>query len=732
MSIVCEFAKKNGISVSAVVSSPHFDNKKNRVVKGDAVPHSGWKSKGRFEPSKANKDINGSFATMWFMDLKKAGFYVIDIDVKGDRTAKDVVIAAAWEALNKTCEYVVQTGSGGAHFYFKLPPIEDGFKVQQSIDDQRQDFLLDEENASVDYITDQIIIEGSSYEFNGKVYKYTALSGSINAIAYNDEVWNLVSPSILIAPQKKKSYTESIHVVEKNILEKLVMNITNDENTDWKMWYSVAQALFNEGGSEELFLTWSALSPKHDEKQAIKEWKSLKKGEGLTAGSLYYWSSLNAEKHEEIILKYLPPDNYNRQKLLFEKTHFKLMSPPCYVCCTGANIEMLNETGLAIRYANLFFVNKNAPKTVNADGGEEQARSRLINAWKSDPYMRTYDKLVFKPKQSVPSNHYNIFTDFPCKAVEGDFSVMTELMFLLCGEDHAVFEYVENYFAHMIQQPFDKAGVALVFYSQKQGSGKDTTLNQIGKMLGNESFFNTHDADNDVFGRFTEHLQRTILLKMEEAKFETNKKHESALLSMITANTRSYEAKGKPPIVLDDYKRYVMTTNNSNPVSVPDSDRRFVIINSSEKRVGDRPFWGDTYKALEKPETIEAYYYHLLHKDISKFNVRGDRPITNLYKEVKITQRPYHAAYFQTYLAANGETIKGEIVPKSDELTSTAWLEMINEKTKFPVSAQKFGRDMREYPEDCITKTKGKFSNSYVLHTVKLHEYLVAKGWWAE
>jgi len=40
-----------------------------------------------------------------------------------------------------------------------------------------------------------------------------------------------------------------------------VMNITNDENTEWEQWYKVAQCIYNEGGDEELFLTWSAESP---------------------------------------------------------------------------------------------------------------------------------------------------------------------------------------------------------------------------------------------------------------------------------------------------------------------------------------------------------------------------------------------------------------------------------------------------------------------------------------
>ncbi len=59
-------------------------------------------------------------------------------------------------------------------------------------------------------------------------------------------------------------------VINGMLLERLVLNITNTEATKWEHWYKVAQAVFNEGGTEELFLRWSALSPKHNEREAIK------------------------------------------------------------------------------------------------------------------------------------------------------------------------------------------------------------------------------------------------------------------------------------------------------------------------------------------------------------------------------------------------------------------------------------------------------------------------------
>ena len=506
--------------------------------------------------------------------------------------------------------------------------------------------------------------------------------------------------------KSKKVQVEGDNYISETLLEKIVMNITND--CDWDKWYKISQAIFNERGSEELFLKWSATSPKHNEKEAKAQWKSLKLLENniLTAASLWYWSSFNKEGHEKIILENCSSDDYQYQKILFEREHFKLKNPPCYVRQYNGQLQFIKDGDLLLLYKNKYC-----------------KEELFINKWTKDQSIRTYEQIVFKPKQIVPSEYFNVFTDFKCEAKEGNIDVMKDLFWLLSGENQEVQEYLENYFAHLIQQPYEKPGIALVFYSQKQGAGKDTPLDFIGKMIGQEYFFNTEDAENNVFGRFTSHLQKTLLLKMEEVEFETNKKNESSLLSLITAPSRSYEGKGKEPITLDDYKRIVMTTNKSIPVNVPESDRRFVLINSSERRVGDFDYWKNVYNELAKPETAKAFMYYLLNKDISNFNIRK-RPITDFYKDVKSTLKPYHAFFFQKWIGSNGE------FKESLELPASEWVSLINEGSKFPITTTKFGRDSKLYPIEALSKNKGMYNNSYTIHTKEMYEFLKSKGWW--
>lgn len=511
---------------------------------------------------------------------------------------------------------------------------------------------------------------------------------------------------------KKKNYTKNT-----TLIKHILMNITNTIDTTWEQWYKVAQALFNEGLPLDLFLAWSAKSPKHNEYQAIKDWGSLKQGgeSKLGAGSLFYWSkSSNPTEYEKIIVEYSEPDDYYMVKLIFEKTHFKLLNPLCFVKELKSTLQILSPVELSNMYENLFFYDTDGKKR------------HFVKSWVLDTDMRTYQEIVFQPMREVEKGIYNLFQGFPTPKKEGDISVMKDLMWNLSGKDIAVFEYIENYFAHLIQKPYHKAKKCLVFSTEKEGAGKDTPLDAIGKIIGKDYFYNTGNPENDVFGRFNGHLQKTLLLKLEEVSFEVNKKFESNLLNLITAATQSYEDKGRKSINLDDYKRIVMTTNKNIPVSIKESDRRFVLINSSEDRVGDFDYWKKVYAELNKPETLEAYHWHLSTKDISQFDLEK-RPITEFYKDVKLSLRPYHASYFQQWLSHNGDIMEKECKPASE------WIEDINAHCKYTITLTKFGRDIKPYLEAKVFERKvTRYGCSYTITSSKMMEFLKKKSWWMD
>lgn len=502
---------------------------------------------------------------------------------------------------------------------------------------------------------------------------------------------------------KKENTDEKI---QGKLLVRLVMNITNDETTDWQTWYRVAQAIYNEGGDEELFMEWSSKSSKHSDREALLQWKSLKDNTGnkLTAGSLFYWSNnSNPVEHEKIILECCSKDEYQYQKIVFEKNHFKLMNPYCIIRIYEKEIIQYNEGDFRSIYRN---------KTC----GDED----FVTKWFKDPNIRTYEKLVFEvDDKNIPDDCFNIFKGWNYDAIEGDISAVRQVLRLICNNDTNMMMYIEKWLACILQQKEQKTSKCIVIQGE-QGVGKDTFFDFVGSMFG-DYFYNTGNPEVDVFGTFNSHLMRTIFLKFEEASFLTNKSNDTKLKNILSAPLMSFHPKGQKPFTLKSFVNCVMTTNQFIPVLLEDTDRRFVLVQASSEKRGDLAFWRDIHNTLAKKETKQAYLYHLLHLDLNGFDVRStDQFKTEYHKEVALAERPFHARFLQDRIAE-----EFQLTFRARDL----W-KMMKENCRFDISETSFGRAMKIYEGKSMTKRRMGDGHHYEFDREKLIQQLKQKNWW--
>ena len=401
--------------------------------------------------------------------------------------------------------------------------------------------------------------------------------------------------------------------------------------------------------------------------------------------------------------------NFNIKQ--FEETHFKLMNPAVYVRIYNGKINLLKHNELLHLYNNVY------------------CNSELfITKWIKDPEIRTYEELVYKPKQEVPDNVFNIFTGFPNEPVEGNIAPIQEVLRLLSNNDQKVFDYIEKWIAWILQRPSQKTGVCIIVQGE-QGIGKDTYFDFIGNLLG-EYYFNTSRAEEDVFTHFDGHLKKVLLMKFEEASFLVNKKNETALKGWITCKDKSYTNKGFDPIKLDNYFNIVMTTNSEVPVVIEQTDRRFVLIKGSSEKRGHHQFWTEIHKQLNKPELLQAYLYYLLNIDLTGFNPRESRPITEYYEEVKQSFIPYHAQFFQHYICTHCDEDNDT---QSFHFRANDLLERMKQSTSFDLNKTKLGRNLKIYPDAILHRDEKRYGTDYTITSgAKMREFLISQKWWVD
>ena len=471
---------------------------------------------------------------------------------------------------------------------------------------------------------------------------------------------------------------------------------------EYETWIQMGMVCFNMDTDVSVWENVSSRSSKYVPGECEKKWRTFYKG---SVGIATLWAWLKEDRPQ--MWEELKGDDYEYKKTEFEKTHFKLLNPSSfgYLDCDG-----------------MFFLKTHA-ELLQDERNNKCGDIPFMTLWEADPKIRTYDKLVFKPKQSVPANYYNLFEDFGC-GIKGDISVIQEVLMTLCNNDRKVFDYVERWVANIIQNPSRKNKTCVIFQSDTQGAGKDTYGDFICSILGQYAV-NIIDAPNEIFGRFSAQHKQRLFIKFEEAPFINNHAHREMFKALITCEKKEFEDKGVKPMTLDCYYNVMMTTNNKVPALLEDKERRMVLIKCSEEKVGKHQWWREAHKVLHTQEAKDAYLYYLSTLDLSDFDPR-ERPHTEFYDETRLATRPYHARFFQDQICENteAETLNW----RAREL----YRQIIAKNEKFEITETSLASILKTQYGGVVTKKQDKHGATYTFDVTTMREHLKQKCWWSD
>jgi len=329
------------------------------------------------------------------------------------------------------------------------------------------------------------------------------------------------------------------------------------------------------------------------------------------------FSSFEMPSVSEEITKGVSLDAYKEMKREFEKNHF-------YHSPSDKFVEVAEDATM------LFMTLPHAHQVLNSKWCFKQSEKfadsiPFLDLWKKDATYKVCTETSFRETDDP-----NIFTvpinfiykkDKPYTPSPRALELFLEIVALNTSDDPILKEYVLNYLAHMVQKPTELPGVALVITGSK-GTGKDTLgdfLQEwvVGYHLStnystNKQFFNTHDT-----GKLNK-----LLIKLEETSRKDCFENASELKATITAKQITCNPKGIKEITADNLARYIFTTNKPNPVDMSDRERRFVLLASSSKRVGDFNFWSEVRQVMFTYNGGRTIAEFLEQRDLSGFQVR--------------------------------------------------------------------------------------------------------------
>lgn len=521
---------------------------------------------------------------------------------------------------------------------------------------------------------------------------------------------------------------------------KNLLNILNDFRADdYENWRNVGFIINNEldDSGHNLFIDFSKRSSKYNDKEVNKFYFGIKKKDsGLRLPTLkMYAKEDNIDEYNKLFKNYdkikedFNNNEYNKLKIEFEKTHFKIKNPTAFVCLYDDKIIFKKKSDLTITYENMYYP---IIKECN-EHKEIKDKKSFINDWIKDEKIRTYQEIDFRPKQKIPSNIYNTFKHYyaETKQLSNDNidiknTKLWKHLFNLCGCENIVLEYVLNCLANIIQQPYNKTNVCLLFKSN-EGSGKDSFFNWFGSnILGSQYYLNDSNIDL-IFGKFNNLLENKVLVVINETEHNDTMKTIGKIKDAITKPTNKIEYKGVDCFQQQNNVFYVYLTNNNNPLPLQQTDRRICAIECNNDICNNGKYFSELHQELNSGKIDRLFYDFLNNRNIKDYKFTDNRPITKYYRELKMRNKPIIVQYLCDSIIDLYN--KNNIELSSSDMYDNFKKYLSHNGYPSNYSNTKFGLDLKQF--DSIQKVKSNI-NKYIINIYKLKEQFIKLGYYEE
>jgi len=303
------------------------------------------------------------------------------------------------------------------------------------------------------------------------------------------------------------------------------------------------------------------------------------------------------------------------KKALFEQNHFYLSTQNKIVEVSPAG----DINAMSIEHASIYLKSWDfCHSSFSTD------RSAFVPLWLNCADLRKVNTISMKPSDdplvyTLPIQFAYTKVQAPSDAnVLRLFNILVDLW---ANGDVEKRAYLIRYFAHMIQKPFEIPGVALVV-SGKMGTGKDTLANLLSEYVIGQQYSVNYTQTHQLFGSHDSGTMNKILVKVEEADGKVMRANMSAMKAFITSPLSLFNPKGIKEIQCESFNRFILTTNEANPVKIDQNDRRFLLLNCSAKYLGNREFWTEVYSVLFNVSAGAVIGEYLANYDLNGFNVR--------------------------------------------------------------------------------------------------------------
>ena len=331
----------------------------------------------------------------------------------------------------------------------------------------------------------------------------------------------------------------------------------------------------------------------------------------------------------------------------------KIMNPPCFVVMMGEDRVFFKKQDFITAYESV-----NYEVIQNGEIVEET----FLKKWFRDSSIQNKDKLgMFPNEEDCPDHIYNVWEPF--EVLNWDKSQLAEPGSCSCGSavdmflnhlsvltnyEQNTYNFLLRWTAHIFQKPHIKPGVCVVLLGE-QGIGKDMFLDTLAAIMGHKKRYESTSPEKEVYGNFNPLLLNALVVQLSEIDKSNTLGHIGHLKSLITAPTITIYDKHKSPLVIPSLHRYVIVTNNEDPVTQESGQRRFVSAYGSSAMKGNDKYFNEyVHNILDNKNALNSIYNYLMTvEDVPDVFVNIDRHFSKFQSVMAQQNIAYHVGFLQ-------------------------------------------------------------------------------------
>jgi hypothetical protein len=256
----------------------------------------------------------------------------------------------------------------------------------------------------------------------------------------------------------------------------------------------------------------------------------------------------------------------------------------------------------------------------------------LFATWKTSSTRQTFERATYEPVPGLiagsldllpaPSNYraLNLYQGLTIAPQPGSCQlILSHLFEVWCNQNVDHYWYLVRWLSYMFRNLAEQGHTVIVAKSG-EGAGKGVIIDMLARIFGvHQAILSNPDR---LTGRFNSRVATSSLVVLNEAIWGGDKKAEGTLKTLITDDTLEMEQKHIEAFSVPNYTHLMVSSNNDWVIPVGLDDRRFFVLDLSEERKGDFPYFDALLHEIHNGGEAAFLYYLMFQVSLDSFHPR--------------------------------------------------------------------------------------------------------------